>query len=344
MKKTLAELASIVGGKVVGDEKLVITGLNGINEAKEGDITFVSNSKYIPFIKKTKASAIITSEDIDVEGKSILRTDNPSLAFSKILSFFTKDTCEIKGIHKTAVIEEDVKVGKNVAIGPHVVIEKGSTIGDNTIINAGCYVGQETSIGNNCLIYPNVVIREKSVIGDRVIMHSGVVIGSDGFGFVKIDGKHKKIPQAGSVVVEDDVEIGANTCVDRARFGKTIIGKGTKIDNLVQIAHNVIIGENCIFVSQTGIAGSAVIEDDVIFAGQSAAIGHLTIGRGAIIAARGVVTKTVPAGQMVSGFPAKSHSEEKKINVHIQKLPGYAKTIKELKKEIEALKAKLTNE
>ena len=235
-------------------------------------------------------------------------------------------------------------MGKNVAIGPHVVIEKGSTIGDNTIINAGCYVGQETSIGNNCLIYPNVVIREKSVIGDRVIMHSGVVIGSDGFGFVKIDGKHKKIPQAGSVVVEDDVEIGANTCVDRARFGKTIIGKGTKIDNLVQIAHNVIIGENCIFVSQTGIAGSAVIEDDVIFAGQSAAIGHLTIGRGAIIAARGVVTKTVPAGQMVSGFPAKSHSEEKKINVHIQKLPGYAKTIKELKKEIEALKAKLTNE
>jgi len=276
MKKTLAEIAKIVNGEVVGDKDLVITGFSGIQEAKEGDLTFLANSKYIPFCRKTKASAIITSRDIEIPEKSVIRTDNPSLAFTDLISAATEGSSHlIKGIHKAAFIAEDAIIGKNVAIGPYAIIESKAVIGDNTVIFGGSYIGHDTTIGVDCLIYPNVTVRERVTVGNHVIVHSGTVIGSDGFGYIQIDGIHKKIPQVGTVVIEDDVEIGANVTIDRARLDETVSGRGSKIDNLVQVAHNVIMGENCIIISQVGISGSVNIGKGSILAGQAGVIGHV---------------------------------------------------------------------
>jgi len=244
MRKTLKEIAEFIDGELVGNGNIIITGISGIKEASEGDITFVANPKYLALIETTHASAIITPSDIEVTSKPIIRTQSPSLAFAKLVSFIAPSEAKhIKGIHPSAVLGKDVSLGRDVAIGPYVVIEDSVSIGDKTIIYAGCFIGHHTKIGNDTLIYSNVSIRERVTIGNRVIIHSGTVIGSDGFGFATINGIHHKIPQIGTVVIEDDVEIGANVTIDRARFGKTLIGRGTKIDNLVQIAHNVIIGE-----------------------------------------------------------------------------------------------------
>jgi len=341
MRKTLAEIAKFVGGEVVGNSKCVITGLSGIKEANEGDLTFLANSKYFPLIKETKASAVITPRDSEVPGKSIIRTDNPSLAFTKVASlFFEGDVFLPQGIHKTAIIAPDATLGKNVSVGPHVVIESKVKIGNDSVICAGTYIGSGTVIGTSALIYPNVTIRERIVVGDHVIIHSGSVIGSDGFGFISVDGAHQKIPQIGTVVIEDDVEIGANVAIDRARFDKTIIGKGTKIDNLVHIAHNVIIGEHCLIVAQVGVSGSCVIGKNSILAGQAGLAGHLMIGEGAIISAQAGVTKSVPAHTQVSGYPAQVHKEAKRINAHIQRLPHYVKLIQELQEKINQLENK----
>lgn len=341
MRKTLAEIAEFIDGEVIGDGEIVVTDVCGIKDGKKGSVTFVDNSRYFPLVEETEASAVITPRDFKSSGKVIIRTDNPSLAFAKVASLIVKDEKhKIIGIHETAIIANDVIIGKNVTLGPYVIIEYKSRIGDNTVIHAGCYVGHNTVIGEECLIYPNVTIRERIVIGSRVVIHSGTVVGSDGFGFMNIDGAHQKIPQIGTVIVEDDVEIGANVTIDRARFDKTVIGKGTKIDNLVQIAHNVVIGEKCIIVSQSGIAGSTEVGKNVILAGQSGISGHLTVGEGAVIAARTGVTKSIPPHSKVSGYPAKEHNVAKRINACVQRLPVYVATINELKKRIEALESK----
>ncbi|MCK5012499.1 MAG: UDP-3-O-(3-hydroxymyristoyl)glucosamine N-acyltransferase [Candidatus Omnitrophica bacterium] len=342
MKKTLAEIAKIVDGEVVGDKDLVITGLSGIQEAKEGDLTFLANSKYIPFCKKTKASAIITSRDIEIPGKPVVRTDNPSLAFTELISAVTEGSPHLaKGIHQAAVIAEDAIIGSNVAIGPCAIIESKATIGDNTIILGGSYVGHNTTIGAGCLIYPNVTIREHVTMGNHVIVHSGTVIGSDGFGYIQIDGIHKKIPQVGTVAIEDDVEIGANVAIDRARFDKTVIGRGSKIDNLVQIAHNVIMGENCIIISQVGISGSVNIGKGAILAGQAGVVGHVTIGEGSVVYAQSSVAKSVPAQTQVSGSPARFHSKAKRVYAYTQRLPQYVKAIEELEEKVKEIEKRL---
>ena len=342
MKKTLAEIAKIVDGEVVGDKDLVITGLSGIQEAKEGDLTFLADSKYISFCEKTKASAIITSRDIEIPEKSIIRTDNPSLAFTDLISAVTEGSAQrLKGVHEAAFIAEDAVIGNNVAVGPCAIIGSKAAVGDNTVIFGGSYVGHDTTIGADCLIYPNVTIREHVTIGNHVVVHSGTVIGSDGFGYIQIDGVHKKIPQLGTVVIEDDVEIGANVAVDRARFDKTVIGRGSKIDNLVQVAHNVVMGENCIIISQVGISGSVNIGKGAILAGQAGIIGHVTIGEGAIIYAQSAVAKAVPAHTRVSGYPARLHMEAKRIQAYTQRLPQYVKAIQELEKKVEKLETRL---
>lgn len=342
MRKTLADIAKLVDGELVGDKKLVITGLRGIKEANAGDLTFIDNPKYLPLVAKTQASAILIPRNVTVKGKSVIHIDSPSLAFAKVASLFGhNEPLTIKGIHKTAVIAKNAKIGKNVAVGPYAVIEEKVKVGDHSVVHSGSFIGRSTSLGKNCCIYPRVVIRESTVIGDRVIIHSGAVIGSDGFGYVNTSGTHEKIPQIGIVVIEDDVEIGANTTIDRARFDKTIIGRGTKIDNLVQIAHNVVIGENCIIISQVGISGSTAVERNAILAGQAGVAGHLTIGEGAIVGAQSGVTKSVPAHTKVSGYPAKPHDEAAKVNACVQRLPVYIETIQELKKRIETLEAKL---
>ena len=342
MRKTLAEIADLVNGKVVGDKDLVITGLSGLQEAKAGEITFLANPKYIPFLSKTKASAIITARNVKAPGKSIIQTDNPSLAFADLITLVTgSDRPSFKGIHKTAVIADDAVIGKDVSIGPFAVVESRARIGENTAIYGGCYIGHDTSIGSGGLIYPNVIIRERVTIGKNAIIHGGTVIGSDGFGYVNVDGVHKKIPQIGTVVIEDDVEIGANTTIDRARFDQTVIGKGTKIDNLVQIAHNVVLGENCIIVAQVGISGSVNVGKGAILAGQAGVTGHLKICEGAIVNAQSGVLKSIPPHQHVIGFPAKPHIQMKRSYRHLWRLPEYVRTIKDLQRRVEELERKL---
>jgi len=341
---TLAEIARLIEGKVVGDENLVITGLSGIQEAQEGEMTFVTDPKYILPAQKTKASALIISRDMEIPGKSVILADNPSFAFTKVIAAVSDDEAHhFKGIHQTAIVAEDAILGENIAIGPYGVVESRAKIGNNTEIHSGTYVGREAVIGEGCLIYPNITIRERTKIGNRVIIHSGTVIGSDGFGFTRVKGLHEKIPQIGIVVIEDDVEIGANVTIDRARFNKTVVGAGTKIDNLVQIGHNVIIGKNCIIVSQVGISGSVVIEDGAVLAGQVGVAGHLTIGKGAVVAAQTAVMKSVPPGTKVIGSPARHYDEELKISALVRRLPKYVKEIKELKKKVEDLESKTKN-
>lgn len=343
MRKTLKEIARLIEGEVIGNDKSVITGVSGIKEALPGDITFLANSKYAPLLATTAASAIIVSRDTDVPAsKTVVRTENPSLAFAKVISLLAPDEVKYhKGIHPTALLGKNVSLGKDVAIGPYTVVGDNARIGDKTVIYSACFIGQDTSIGNSTLIYPNVSVREHVTIGSRVIIHSGTVIGSDGFGFVTVSGTHHKIPQVGAVEIGDDVEIGANVTIDRARFNKTSIGRGTKIDNLVQIAHNVVIGENCLIVAQAGISGSTVIGNNVTLAGQAGLVGHITVGDGAIVTAQSGVSKSVPANTMVSGYPARPFNVTQKVNACAQNLPKLFDLVKELKAKIEELEKRL---
>ncbi|MCK9615407.1 MAG: UDP-3-O-(3-hydroxymyristoyl)glucosamine N-acyltransferase [Candidatus Omnitrophica bacterium] len=338
LKVTLLEIAKLVEGELVGNKDIVITGISGIKEAKKGDITFLANSKYESLLETTEASAIITSNLPVNSSKPLIKTENPSFAFAKVMAMFAPDAIRHpQGISEQASISPKAKFGKNVAIGPFTIIEDNVIVGNDTIIYGNCYVGHDTKIGDKCIIYPNVSIRERIIIGNRVIIHCGTVIGSDGFGFALVKGIQEKIPQIGTVLIEDDVEIGANVTIDRARFDKTFIGKGTKIDNLVQIAHNVIIGENCTIVAQAGISGSTILGNGVILAGQAGLVGHITVGDGAVAAAQAGVTKSIPAHTVVSGYPARPHDVAKRVNACVQNLPQLYKRIKELEQKIEKL-------
>ena len=342
MQKTLKEIAKLIDGQVIGNGDILINGASGIREAAEGDITFLANSKYSSLMDKTHAAAIITSEDAQETTKPIIVTQNPSLAFVKIISMFTPDDAgHPNGIDYTAVIGKNVSLGKDVTIGAYSVIGDNVTLGDNVIIYAGCYIGHHSKIGSQTLIYPHVSIRERISVGSRVIIHSGAVIGSDGFGFATIKGAHHKIPQVGTVQINDDVEIGANVTIDRARFDKTVIGRGTKIDNLVQIGHNVIIGENSLIVAQVGVAGSTIIGNNVTLGGQAGLVGHITVGDNAIVTAQSGVAKSVPADMMVSGYPARPFMTTQRVNASLQNLPKLFSQVRELKKKIEELEAKL---
>lgn len=331
----LQQIAELVGGELIGESDVRITGVAGIKEAKEGDITFLSNPRYQAYLEETGASAVITSRDVTSGRKPLVRTGNPLQAFTKVLSFFIPpEEAAAPGVHASAVVDPSVEIGAGVSIGPTAVVERGVSIGACTVIGAGVYVGARARLGASCRVYPNVTIREGSEIGDRVILHSGAVIGSEGFGYETENGRHERIPHVGNVKIEDDVEIGANVCVDRGRFQSTWIRKGAKIDNLVQIAHNVVIGENCIVVSQAGISGSTELGANVVVAGQAGLVGHITVGDGAVIGARSGVTKSVPAGTIVLGQPAKPIAEQKKLFALMARLPDLFKDLSEIKKKL----------
>ena len=339
--KTLAELADLVGGSVVGDRDTAISGVSGIREAKAGEITFVANPKYAAEIAETKASAVIVGREVDearIPGAlATLRVDDPYLTFVDVLEVFAvrKRRSQI-GVHPSAVVGEQVQLGDGVSVQAHAVIGDRVTIGDGAVVGPMVYIGDDTRIGADCLLYPNVTIREEITIGDRVIVHSGAVIGSDGFGFAKVRDGHRKIPQIGTVIVEDDVEIGANATVDRATMtdGATVIGRGTKIDNLVQVAHNVRIGESCLIVSLVGLGGSTELGSNVTLAGQAGTAGHLRIGANTTVAAKAGVTKDVPPNVFYSGFPATDHQTDLKQQAAARRMPDILQEIRDLRSRV----------
>lgn len=332
----LKEIAKIINGEIVGESEVEITGVSSISEAGEGDITYLSDNKWLKQLKSCNAAAVIIREPVSDVRKPQIIAKNPQLSFSKLLSIFYVKPHPYKGISNQAFVSDKALIGKNVTIYPFAYISEGAEIGAETIIYPGVFIGEDTKIGNSCLIYSNVTIREQIIIGNRVIIHAGAVIGADGFGYVFDNGIHHKIPQIGSVVIEDDVEIGANSTIDRATTDKTVIGKGTKVDNLVQIGHNVRIGKNVIIVAQTGIGGSSEIGDGVILGGQSAVSDHSTIEAGAMFGGRSGIVGKVSRG-IYSGAPIIPHREWLKASAVFARLPELNKKIKELEEKIKAL-------
>ena len=335
MTLTLEQLAKTSGGELVGDPSLQIMGVASLGDATPGEISFFANRKYVALLRKTRASAVFVPPDFtEPITLAQIRVANPTKAFEQVvLKFAPKAIAFAPGIHPTAVVDPSAQIGKCVSIQPHAVIESGARIADDTIIGAGSYIGHETVIGPACLIYPRVTIRERSRIGSRVIIHSGAVIGADGFGFEMVDGRQEKIQQLGIVQIDDDVEIGANTTVDRARFGRTWIQEGVKIDNLVQIAHNVVIGKNSVIVAQTGISGSTRVGERVMMGGQVGIVGHLEIGDGTAIGAQSGVSKSLPGGVWF-GSPAVPLGEAKQQIAWIHRLGKLFGRVKEIEKKL----------
>ncbi|HEX6790647.1 MAG TPA: UDP-3-O-(3-hydroxymyristoyl)glucosamine N-acyltransferase [Candidatus Krumholzibacteria bacterium] len=331
----LGELAVLVGGELEGDADLVIRGVAGIREAQPGDITFVANPRYEEFVEATRASAILAGHGLSA-GIPLVRVNDPYYAYFQVLNLFAGDTAAryARGVHPQASIDPAARIGSDVCIGPFCHVGAGASIGDGTTLVAGVFVGDGARVGERCLIYSHVTIREGCRIGDRVILQPGVVVGSDGFGFARKGASYQKIPQIGIVVIEDDVELGANTCVDRATTGETRIRRGTKIDNLVQIAHNVALGEDTVIAAQTGISGSTEVGRGVVMGGQVGVGGHVTVGDGAVVGAQAGVTKSVAPGTTVSGYPAREHSAARRIQAHIAMLPELFRRVKALERRL----------
>ncbi len=345
MNKRLTEIAALVDGTVDGDGDIMIKGLAGIREAGPDTLSFISNDKYIHLIEGARAAALVVARDLKVDGFSLIRVDDPALAWDKLLDLVKPPVVELpEGIDPSAFVAQTAVLGSGVRIAQNTVIMDGARIGDGTVIFPNVYVGQGTKIGIDCLVYPNVVIRERTEIHDRVVIQPGAVIGSDGFGYHESKGRIVKQEQYGIVVLEDDVEIGANVTIDRARLHETRIGRGTKIDNLVQIAHNVQVGEQTILVSQVGVAGSTRLGRGVIMAGQSGAAGHLNIGDGVIVAARAGVTKDVNAKEVVYGNPAGKRVAKQREVIGIRKIPALLETVRTLKERIARLEAQSGND
>lgn len=335
VEKSLKEIAAFVGGEVIGDENTAIRGASGLAEAVRGEISFLEGAKYLPLLRRSQASAVIVGKDIPYREKPLLLTENPSMAFLKVLGLWHRTVSpRPEGIHPTAVVSERARLGVGVSLGPHAVIEEECEIGDGTAVMANTFVGAGTVIGRDVLIYPNVTIRERTRIDDRVIIHPGAVIGSDGYGYETVEGVHIKIPQLGNVWIQEDVEIGANTTIDRARFGTTTVKKGTKVDNLVQIAHNVIIGEHCLIVSQVGLSGSVEIGDRVVLAGQVGVVEHIKIDSHSVVGAQSGVVRSLPKNSVVIGSPPRPLREEKKRVIYLSRLPQLFQDVRELKKRI----------
>lgn len=333
---TLQELAKLCGGELRGDPAIEITGAASLAEATAGEISFFGNPKYAAQLGKTQASAIFVPSNFEQKTTAAqIRVINPAKAFEQVAMKFAPNPVQFPpGIHTTAVIDSTVKLGKDVSIQPYAVIEAGSTIDDNTFIGAGTYIGHNSVIGSECKIYPRVTIRERTRIGSHVIIHSGVVIGADGFGFEAVAGQHEKVPQLGIVQIDDDVEIGANTTIDRARFGRTWIQQGVKIDNLVQIAHNVVIGRGSIIVAQVGIAGSVRLGEGAVLAGQVGIVGHVEIGDRAVVAAQSGIAKSVPPDSAWFGSPAVPLREAKEQIAWIHRLGRLFARVKEIEKKL----------
>ncbi|MCX5849104.1 MAG: UDP-3-O-(3-hydroxymyristoyl)glucosamine N-acyltransferase [Deltaproteobacteria bacterium] len=340
MKMTLAEIALFLGGTVIGADDTIIKNIRSIEEANEGDITFVANRKYLKKLKFTKASAILVPPQTASEGKNLIVVDNPYAALGKLLARFYPLEHGRNGVSSDAYIEDGAVVSPEATIFPRAFIGKGARIEKRVVIYPGVFIGRDSSIGEDSIIYANVTVYHSCIIGKRVILHSGVVIGADGFGFASPGKDNAKIPQVGFVQIDDDVEIGANTTVDRATLGRTWIQRNVKIDNLVQIAHNVVIGESSVITAQVGISGSTKLGKSVLVGGQTGMAGHITVGDNVMIAARSGLHRDIESDQAVGGMPPVPYHQWIKLEALKLKLPEMKKTISELVKKVEELQKK----
>jgi UDP-3-O-[3-hydroxymyristoyl] glucosamine N-acyltransferase len=338
MSFSLESIAQRIGGELDGPSGLEICGVAGLEDACEGELSFLARSRYRPQLHSTRASAVILKRGEEFSGPSI-RVDDPYLSFLQAIELFARPVVEIfePGIHPSAVVHTTAKLGAGVRVGPFVSVGAECEIGDDCIIGAGCVLMRGVKLAAGCLIYPRVTIREECVLGARVIVQPGAVIGSDGFGFAKRDGRYRKIPQIGNVVLEDDVEVGANTCIDRATTGRTVIAAGAKLDNLVQIAHNVRVGEHTVISAQSGISGSSKIGRHVVLAGQVGVSGHIEIGDAVQIGGKSGISGNVAEGSVISGIPARDHREWRRLNAHYGRLGRYANEIAQMRERIARL-------
>lgn len=341
MEKSVQELAVFLHGTIEDDNpQLVITGVNGLLEAGPQDISFAV-PPHVEHCHLSKAGVMVLShDDPKLDGRPVIRVENPRAAFAALLELFRAPEEIERVISPMAYIAPTAKIGSNVAVQPFAVIEDGAEIGDGSIIYPHVYVGKRVKIGTDCIVYPSVTIREDCVLGNRVILQAGSVIGGDGFGYVTQNGKHSKVLQTGNVVLQDDVEIGNNTCIDRATVDSTIVGKGTKIDNLVHLGHNDILGENCLVVAHVGISGSVTVGNNVTFAGQVGTVGHITIGDNCVFGGKTGITNNIPANSFMAGFPAMPHKEWLRQEANLRKIGDLIKRVKDLEKEFSKLSNK----
>lgn len=331
----LSRVAEEIGAELVGDPDLVINNLAGIEDAAEGELSFIAGKKYRKLLETTRASALIVYPGLESDSRSLLIADDPQLGFARAMRLFYSPYPEVKpGIEKNATIAADVNIPSDCYIGFNAVISPGVKLGKGVEVHAGVFIGENTHIGDGCRIYQNVTVCREVKIGNRVVIYPNAVIGSDGFGYARENNRHVKIPQVGTVIIEDYAEIGAGTTVDRATLGATVIGKGAIIDNLVQIAHNCKIGQGAILCAQVGLAGSTIVGDNAVLAGQVGVAGHLRIGNGAILEAKSGVAADVPDGSVQFGIPSREVYLAHKIEAILNRLPDYIKRIKHLELKI----------
>ncbi|MEW5692131.1 MAG: UDP-3-O-(3-hydroxymyristoyl)glucosamine N-acyltransferase [Candidatus Hydrogenedentota bacterium] len=345
-KKVLVkEIASFVQADVIGDDKTVISGISSIEDSQKGDITFALDEKYLKLALKSPATAIIISKKLypkEQTDKVLLKVDNPRLSYAKVLDLFKSEPALLKGISEKSCIARSAEIGKNVCIAAFVYIGEKVIIEDNVKIYPNVTIHDNSIVREGTVIHANTSIYDRTLIGRNCLIHAGVVIGADGFGFVEHQKKHLKIPQIGYVEIGDEVEIGANVCIDRGTTGKTYIGNRVKIDNLVHIAHNVKIGDDSIIIAQVGISGSVKIGEHVTIAGQAGLASHINIGDNVVIAAKSGVTKSVPSDMEVSGFPARPHQDEKKLKVSLLKLPALIQCYQQVLSSLKRLSDRLS--
>jgi UDP-3-O-[3-hydroxymyristoyl] glucosamine N-acyltransferase len=341
MSFTVAEIAERVRGEVVGDGSALLTGFAQADAAKEGDLTFADNETHFAAAEQGAAGAILVSGAFTSSKKPLIRVASARVATARLLPIFFPAEDGPQGVHPSAVIDPSANVHPSAHIGPHCVVGAGVEIGARSALMGGNHVGKGVRMGEDVCLFPNVVIYARTVIGNRVTIHAGTVIGSDGYGYVFDEGRHRKVLQVGNVVIHDDVEIGANCAIDRAALGSTVIGAGTKMDNLVQVAHNVVMGRHCLIMGQTGFAGSTQLGDYAVVASQAGIAGHLKLGKQTTVGAKSGVMRDIPDGGTVLGYPASPEKEAKRQWVAVQVLPKVIRRVNALEKLVEKLAEKL---
>jgi len=344
VEKSLNELAEFTGGRVKGDGSVLISGVASLKDARPGSLSFFVDRRFEGELAVTKASALIVDKPTSLFGGPQLAAENPLLAFAKIATLFAPPPKRYPGVSDDASVDGTAELGSDISIYPGVFVGARAKIGDRVILYPGVFVGERASIGSDTLVYPNVTIMNGVEIGSRVILHAGVVLGSDGFGFVRDGASSFKIPQLGTVRIEDDVEIGANCCIDRAAFGETVIGRGVKMDNLIQVGHNVVIGQDSILVAQVGISGSVRVGRQVVLGGQVGIADHLEIGDRAMVGSQSGIAKSVPPGDVVSGTPAIPHRRWLRASSLTARLPDLVDRIKKLERGFAELRAAVRHE